>query len=292
MSTLHEKIKEFLQDKNSDQLMSEGDIDADGANSLVNEQTESDTVEDKKEEIVEKVDMSEHLTALSEGEELSEEFKKKAATIMEAAVAAGVAKEMASINEKYEASLIEAVDKIRNELAESIDEMLSELIEEWVNENRIALQAGAKNEVVESFIDGLKTLFTEHYIEIPEEKVDILDEQAQVIEDLATKLEEQSKEIAELSDIAEGLARLNIIESVGRSLTMTEYEKFKSYCEGVSFETPDQYEDKVKVIKEQYFPVTKGDSPVGDETPVLVGNETANTVVNAYVNALKNPLKF
>lgn len=235
--------------------------------------------------------VKEHIDALTAGEALSEDFKAKAAVILEAAIADGVSKELDRLEEEHAQQLDEAVNAVREELVNQIDGFLTTIVEAWVEENELALERGIKGEIVENFIDGLKTLFTEHYIEVPEEKLDILDEQAEQIESLTTALDESVSEIETLKAEVTGLTRARVMESVGDSLTDTEFEKFASLCEGLAYESAETFEEKVKTIKESHFHVTKPNSIIAEsDTPVPMNLVEGS--MKKYVEALSNPLTF
>lgn len=256
------------------------------------DESEDEGDEDEKEDSDEKkFKFKEHIDALTSGEDLSEEFKVKAATIFEAAVAAGVESEMQRLEEEYSNALDEAVTEIRDNLIENIDGFLNVVVENWMQQNELALEHGIKNEVLENFVDGLKNLFKESYIEVPEDKLNILDEQAEQIESMNAKLEESNVMIAELGKMVVDLTKTRIQESVGDSLTDTEFEKFASLCESVEFTSDEEYEEKVQTIKESYFPKNKRETsvPVTD-SPVPV-NMTEG-VMSKYVEALGSSLTF
>ena len=236
--------------------------------------------------------VKEHVAALTDGEELSEDFKNKAAIILEAAIAEGVQNELARLDEEYAQRLDEAVEAVRDEIIENIDGFLNVVVENWMNDNEIAIENGIKNDILENFVDGLKNLFKENYIEIPEEKLDILDEQSSKIEELTGYLEESIGVIQTLEDQVVGLTCSRIQESVGVSLSNLDYEKFSALCEGIQFESEEDYEHKVKTIKESYFPKTKRETVISEsDTPVH--QSLTEGAMSHYVNALSSSsLKF
>jgi hypothetical protein len=317
--TVDELLEETIEEVKDEEVISEGEAAADnakitagkskkfaGSNNSTDPLTMKQETGDKQDDngdnakikaglsrklAAEDVDASEHLDALAEGEDLSEDFKAKAKTIFEAAVADMVNKEMERLEEEHQAELSEAVEEVRAELIENIDGYLTAVVNEWMTDNAVALERGIKVDIVENFIDGLKGLFNEHYIEVPEEKYDVLDEQAEKIEELISTIEESASTIEALSTKVEELTKIRIMESVGDSLTDTEYEKFADLCEGADFDSEEGFTKKVQTIKESYFPKGKGKTVVSEQdSPVMVTESTG--VMSKYVDALKNPLNF
>ena len=235
--------------------------------------------------------VSEHVDALMTGEDLSEDFKAKAGAIMEAAIADGVANELDRLDEEYAQKLDEAVEAVRDELVENIDGFLNEMVQKWMQDNELALERGVRTDIVENFVDGLKNLFKENYIEVPEEKYDVLDEQAEKIEELTAMLGESVEAIEQLTTEVKTLSKKNVMESVGEALTDTEYEKFAGLLEGVEFVSVEEFESKAKTIKESYFPKTKRASVIA-ENDEPVSQTLVEGSMAQYVNALTNPLTF
>ena len=236
--------------------------------------------------------VKEHIDALTDGEELSEEFKQKAAVILEAAIADGVAKEIERLEEEYTQQLVEAVEEVREDLEANIDGFLNLMVEKWIEANEVALESGIKNEVLENFVDGLKTLFKETYIELPEEKLDILDEQANEIDVLNDNLGEAVNIIENLEARVIELTKTRIQESVGDLLTDKDFEKFAQLCEGVEFTSEDAYESKLKTVKESYFPTKTQQNSVIAEGDTPVPQALTEGSIAKYAAALSNPLAF
>jgi hypothetical protein len=257
--------------------------------------SDDDTTEEPEEESEEQDDpVTEHIDALLNGEELSEEFRTKATTIFEAALADGVKKQVAQLEEQYNEMLNDAITSVQEELVDKIDGYLNTIVEEWVKENQLAIERGVKADLVEEFIDGLKKLFNDHYVDIPEEKADILDEQIERLETAESQLEEATQKVAELEAEVIELRKLRNIEMVGEELTDSQFEKFLGLCEEVEFESEESFVTKIKTIKESYFPskTTVNESvSVNMDTPLLVDEKTSETI-NAYVKALSSPLTF
>jgi len=197
--------------------------------------------------------VKEDVDALLNGEELSEEFRAKAETIFEAAVMTRVKSEVARIEEEFESKLAEAVAKNTEGIVEQVDGYLGYIAEQWMTQNEIALERGMKSDILEGFIGGLKNLFEEHYIDIPEEKFDVLGEMESQIEELETKLNEQVAANIELSKTLAESNRAEIVKSISEGLTDTETEKFMSLVEELSYEDQASFETKVKTIRENYF---------------------------------------
>ena len=197
--------------------------------------------------------VKEDIDALLNGEELSEEFRQKAETIFEAAVMTRVKAELARIEEEFEAKLAEQVAQNTEGLVEQVDGYLGYIAEQWMTQNEIALERGMKSDILEGFIGGLKNLFEEHYIDIPEEKFDVLGEMESKIDELEAKLNEQVAANIELSKTLAESNRAEIVKTVSEGLTDTETEKFMSLVEELSYEDQASFETKVKTIRENYF---------------------------------------
>ena len=242
---------------------------------VAEEETTTDEVvseeETTEEEVVaeaptyEEIDIEEDVTALVEGEELSEEFKEKAKTILEAAIKGKVTQIKESLEAGYETKLVEEVEEIKGALNERVDSYLEYVAEEWFTENQLAVEGGLKEELTESFMTGLKSLFEEHYVTIPEEKYDVLQSMVEKLDDMETKLNEQiEKNVGLNKRLAESVAD-GILESVSEGLAATQKEKLASLAESVEFDSEAQYRDKLETLKESYFP-TKSSSTVKSES--------------------------
>ena len=236
--------------------------------------------------------MKEDMDALFNGEELTEDFKTKAATIFEAAVMARVNAEVARIEEEFEAKLAEQVEQNTQGIVEQVDGYLGYIAEQWIAQNELALERGIKSEILEGFITGLKGLFEEHYIDIPEEKYDVLGEMEETISALEAKLNEQVEANVELTKTLAEAKRQEIVKSISEGLTDSESEKFMSLVEELSYEDAETYETKVKTIRENYFTgKTTEVSSVVTDAPVEVLTEdtkvkTVDPKMSAYLSAL------
>jgi len=207
------------------------------------------------------INVKEDIDALVEGEELSEDFKSKASTIFEAAVHQKVMEVAASkvdeMEKEYQTELQEEIVSFRDELTDKVDGYLNYVVEEWMKENELALESSLRSEITEEFMGGLKDLFTEHYIEVPDEKVDIVENLFDKVEDLEGQLNTQVQDNIKIKSELNEYRKDKILEEVCDDLADTQSEKMKSLVEGVSYEDDsEKFEEKVKTIKENYFPET------------------------------------
>ena len=242
------------------------------------------------------INVKEDIAALVQGEELSEEFKSKAATIFEAAVHQKVMEvssdKIDELEKEFQDNLQEEIVSFRDELTEKVDGYLNYVVEEWMKENELALESSLRSEITEEFMSGLKNLFTEHYIEVPEEKVDIVENLFDKVEELEEKLNSQIQENVKVKDELNDYRKNKILEEVCEDLADTQAEKMKSLVDGVTYEeNADDFENKVKMIKESYFPnQVKQDENIEqedvvseeevDETPKM------NNIMEAYSKAI------
>ena len=236
-----------------------------------------------------KYDFTEDVDAIVAGEELSEEFRQRAATIFEAAVTAKVNDEVKVVTEAFEQSLTEEVEKVKTELAEKVDDYLSYAAKQWLEENSIAVEHGIKNEMAESFFNGLKELFVEHNFTVPEEKFNLLDGMAGEIDDMEKKLNEQIDANVTLNKRVGELVKMEIVTECAAGLAETQKEKLASLAEGVEFETEEDFRKKIETIKESYFTrkeATEVADPTEDKGETLVEDTTSHTM-SKYVDALK-----
>ena len=239
----------------------------------------------KKEEI----DVSDHVDALVNGEtDLSEDFKNKAATIFETAIKSKVAEIAESMEADYNTKLEQESAKAKDELTEKVDSYLSYVVEEWMKENEIALERGIKGEIAEDFISGLKKLFAEHYIDVPDEKYDVLEAQATKIEDLESKLNEQIEKNVELKAENKEKTKGELMSEVSSDLADTQKEKFAKLAEEIEWSDADSFKSKCETIKESYFGAKEEvkdslhDVAAGDEA----SNEDLSKAMAAYTAAI------
>ena len=250
------------------------------------ETTEEEVVEEESEPIAE-FDIEEDVNALLEGEELSEEFQEKAKTIFEAAINSRIAVIQESLEKQYSEKLTEEVEGIKTELNERVDSYLEYVADEWFTENQLAVEQGLKSEMSESFLSGMKSLFEEHYVTIPEEKYDVLESMVEKLDEMETKLNEQiEKNVSLNSRLAESVAD-GILESVSEGLAATQKEKLASLSESVEFESEESYREKLVTLKESYFPsATPTTKPENLSEGVDSSPESISGSMGAYLKTL------
>ena len=245
------------------------------------ETTEEEVVaeeEQTEEEVVTEtiVNVDEDIEALLKGEELSEEFQEKAKTIFEAAIRSKIAEVKSELQEQYEATIVEEVATVKAELTERLDAYLEYVADEWMSENQLAVEAGLKTEMTESFLTGMKTLFEEHYVTIPEEKYNVLDSMVDKLDEMEGKLNEQiNKNIALTKRLSESTSDV-IFADVTEGLAVTQKDKLAKLAENVEFDSEDTYREKLVTLRESYFP-SNGTSVQRNETETLTeGTETGH----------------
>ena len=230
--------------------------------------------DEKKEEKEKDIDVKEHVDALVAGDDsLSEEFKQKAATVFEAAIKSKVKEIAEEIEADYNKKFEEETSKAKDELVEKVDSYLSYVVEEWMKENELALERGIKGEIAEDFISGLKKLFEDHYIDVPDEKYNVLEDQASKIEELNKKLNESIEKNIELSKENGKYVRQSIVDEASKELAETQKEKFNKLAEEVDYKNEEDFRTKVSTIKESYF--GKKDSS-GEIDDVAADSNTLN----------------
>ena len=264
----------------------------DDEETIEEEETSTEDVvaeEETAEEVVAEYDVEEDVNALLGGEELSEEFKEKAKTIFEAAINAKVAEIKETLEAQYAEKLAEEVEAAKESLAERVDSYLEYVADEWFEENALAIENGLKTEMTESFLTGMKGLFEEHYVTIPEDKYDVLESMVEKLDDMETKLNEQiEKNISLNGRLAEATAG-GILDQVSEGLAVTQKEKLASLSESVEFESEDQYREKLETLKESYF---SGKAPVAKTETLSEGVDSAEGVeshsasMEAYLRTL------
>ena len=245
----------------------------------------------KTEERLKSVDVKEHVDALLNSDSnLSEDFKSKAATIFETAVKSKIRSEIKRLEDEYASELIEAQTENRNSLTEKVDNYLNYVVEEWMKENELALERGLKGEIAEDFISGLKTLFEDHYIDVPNEKYNVLEDQADKISKLEKKLEETIQQVVEAKEANSSLIKEKVMNDVSSDLTDTEIEKFQTLAQDVEYSNEEGYAEKLNTIKESYFPRQKAETKNIDneqvETGTAVQDITEGSPMAKYINAI------
>jgi uncharacterized phage infection (PIP) family protein YhgE len=251
------KEEEDLEDED---ILSEEEGDEDEVEEVL-KRLKKMTEEDDEEEVVEEeYDIEEDVNALLAGEDLSEEFQEKARTIFEAALRSKVSEIKESLEEQYSNVLAEEVEEIKTELAERVDSYLEYVADEWISENALAVEQGLKTEMTESFLQGMRGLFEEHYVTIPEEKYNVLESMVEKLDEMETKLNEQiEKNISLNKRLSESVAD-GIFEQVSEGLADTQKDKLASLSESVEFESEIEYREKLETLRESYFP-SRGVSP-------------------------------
>ena len=235
------------------------------------------------------ITIDEDVDALVEGEELSEEFKEKAKTILEAAIKSKVVQIKETLEAEYDEKLLEEVEEIKGALNERVDSYLEYVADEWFAENQLAVETGLKEELTESFMTGLKGLFEEHYVSIPEEKYDVLESMVEKLDDMETKLNEQIEKNVSLNQRLAGATADSIFESVSDGLADTQKEKLASLSESVEFESETEYREKLETLKESYFPTAKAPTTAKTETlseGMEAAPETHSASMAAYLKSM------
>ena len=253
---------------------------------------EEDAIEEEVEEVEEEtteVDIEEDVNALLGGEELSEEFKEKAKVIFEAAINAKITEIKNSLEEQHAAALAEEVEEVKEELAERVDSYLEYVADEWFNENALVVEQALKAEMTESFLHGLKGLFEDHYVSIPEDKYDVLESMVEKLDEMETKLNEQiEKNISLNKRLAESVAD-GVLDQVSEGLAQTQKEKLASLAESVEFESEEEYREKLETLKEAYFP-TKVSTPRARTESLSEGVDNAPESVSGSMATYLNTL--
>lgn len=251
----------------------------------------------KTKDAMPKLNVKEDIDEMFDGQELSEEFKDNVSTLFEAAVSARIIAETARLEEQYEARIAEELATFNEELTTKLDTYLDYVVEQWMKENEVAIESTLRNELMEEFMEGLKNLFSEHYISVPETKVDVLEALAEKVSELEGKLDETISENMELKNFVLDNQRLEILEEVSSDLALTQQEKFAALAEGIEFDGDlETYEKKLKIIKENYFKTesTSYSSNIDEETfegETTAGVTNVDPQVNRYVQALARTVK-
>jgi len=261
--------------------------------------TPGQTLKVEEQEKEEEMDLSDDVKALIGDEKLTEEFKARATTIFEAAVKYKVKEAKKKMQTSYEEKLKEEVNSTKTELVEKVDSYLNYVVEEWMKQNEIAVERGIKGEIAEDFITGLKKLFEDHYINVPDEKYDVLEDQASTIEELNKKLNEQIESNVKLNSEIGKLTRQDIVDAVSSDLTDTNKEKFSKLAEEVEYSNAEEFKKKVSTIKESYFVSKKEisskdgiDNVAEGETTDNVDLSNAMTAYAAAISKTKNTIKI
>jgi len=273
----------------TDEDEDEAEVEVDDDESEVEDEEVKEKKSVKKES---SVDFSDDLNALVEGEEsLAEGFKDKAALIFEAAISSKLKVEVAKLEESYESKLEEATTEVKESLVDKVDSYLSYVAEQWVEENKLQVESGLRTEIAESFMSSLYDVFTEHHINVPEDKVNLVDELAEQVEKLSGQLNESVDKGIELSKTIKEHQKVDAIAEATIGMTELDIDKLKGLVESVEFEDIESFTSKLKTIKESYFKV-KSSKP---EEELLVSDDADKSVspsMAAYVAAINNNTKF
>ena len=256
---------------------------------------DEEIAEDKEETSEMNIDLSDDVKALvSTDADLSEEFKEKAATIFETAVKTRIKEQVKILEAQYDEKLSKETETVKEAMVEKVDSYLNYVVEEWMKENELAVERGIRTEIAEDFITGLKDLFKEHYIDVPEEKYNVLDDLTAQKEDLESKLNEQIEKNVELSKKVSESDKASVLADVTADLADTEKEKFEAMAENIEYDSADKFKEKLETVKESYFPKTKlettddsVDSVAANEPTVEVGTDA----MAAYTAAISKNVK-
>ena len=243
------------------------------------------------------IDLTDDVKALvSSDADLSEEFKEKAATIFETAVKTRIQEQTKILEAQYEEKLSAEKETVKEAMVEKVDSYLNYVVEEWMKENELAVERGIRTEIAEDFITGLKGLFKEHYIEVPEEKYNVLDDLTNQVKDLESKLNEQIEKNVNLSKVVSESEKTTLINDVSADLAETEKEKFAKMAENVEFDSAPKFKEKLETVKESYFPKTKIEEAASkDEVDSVAANIPVDAgtsdAMAAYTAAISKDLK-
>ena len=296
--TAGKKVSKVKDQVNKDE--NDGSLPNDNKPSGMKEEeveVEGDEIAETAESSEMDIDLTDDVKALvSTDADLSEEFKDKAATIFETAVKTRIKEQTKILEAKYEEKLSSEKETVKEAMVEKVDSYLNYVVEEWMKENELAVERGIRTEIAEDFITGLKDLFKEHYIDVPEEKYNVLDDLTNQVKELEGKLNEQIEKNVNLTKEVNVSERTNLVAEVSADLADTEKEKFASMAENVEFDSAPKFREKLETIKESYFPKTKiEESSSKDEVDSVAANgpvvEQSSDAMAAYTAAITRNLK-
>ena len=286
-------VKGFMSKVKKEEVETEEEVVAEDQTSEEEVVAEEETVEETTAlpEITDEVDIDDDVNALLGGQELSEEFREKAKTIFEAALKSKVTQLREALEAHYESKLVEEVEGMKDELIERVDSYLEYVADEWLQENALQVERGIRTEMTESFLEGMRGLFEEHYVSIPEDKYDVVESMVDKLDEMESKLNEQiEKNITITKSLSEATAD-GIVSEVSEGLSSTQKEKLASLAEGVGFESEQSYKEKLETLKESYFKT----SPKRSDTEVLTEENAAapatTDAMSAYIQALSHATK-
>lgn len=292
-----EDVKEVAEKDKEKEVKEVADKEDEKKKEVSEAEHKDDEKEVKKETAKDKVknmDMKEDVAALTEGEELSEEFKQKAATVFEAAVKAKLVEEIENLEGEYETKVNEKVSEVKEEIVDKVDAYLNYVVEEWMKENELAIEKGLRNEITEDFIGGLKSLFESHYINVPQEKYDVIESQAAEIEKLKEDYNKSIEKNVELNQKIAESTREDIIKDVSSDLAATEADKLKGLAEGIEYKDAESFRKSVETLKNSYYPKAKASDTESNEVAEQnAGSDNLSESMAAYTAAIskskKNP---
>ena len=278
-------FQQYEEEERDEEIVSEAEDKEEG-----HEDEKQDKAMMKK--MMAKKNMKEDIDALLQGEDLSEEFVSKATTIFEAAVLSRVEQIAEEVEEQLQEQFELAVEELKEDFATKIDDYLNYMVEEWMTENELAIESGLRSEIVEDFIGGLKNLFAEHYIDIPEEKVDVVEEMATKVEELEEKLNEEIQKSIEYRKEINEHRRIQAVQAVCEGLTQTQVEKLKSLAEGVEFTSEEDFAEKLITLKEAYAHTTvkAGEKSALEEGVEVPEDKPAKASTDPLINAVVNSI--
>ena len=255
------------------------------------DEEDEDEDEDEEDEMKEEFDIEEDVNALLEGEELSEEFQEKARTIFEAAIRSKVSEIKEELQQTYENALVEEVEFIKQELTERVDSYLEYVADEWIQENALAVEHGLKTEMTESFLQGMKSLFEDHYVTIPEDRYDVIESMVDKLDEMEEKLNEQiQRNVALNRRLAESVADV-IFADVAEGLALSQKDKLASLAENVEFDGEENYREKLVTLRESYFPTNTGtqrgiSENLSEEVSYEGTENSVSPIMEAYLQTL------
>ena len=282
-----EEISEDEATAETDEVVAEQETTTDEV--VAEEETTEEEVVAEEEDY--KVDVEQDVQALFEGEELSEEFQSKARTIFEAAIKEKVSEIKENLQTAYEQALVEEVASVRDELTERVDAYLEYVADEWIQENQLQVESGLKTEMTESFLEGMKSLFEEHYVSVPEDKYDVLESMVDKLDEMESKLNEQiERNVALNQRLAESNSDV-ILADVSEGLALSQKEKLASLASNVEFESETDYREKLEKLRESYFPSTNTSAPSAHSETISEGTavdspQQVSSAMEAYMQTL------
>ena len=291
-------VKEETVDEESETISEEEDeVVVEGEEEVAEEEVVAEEG-DEEEVVEEEFDIEEDVNALLAGEELSEEFQEKARTIFETAIRSKVSEIKEELQETYENALVEEVNFIKQELTERLDAYLEYVADEWINENALAVEHGLKTEMTESFLSGMKSLFEDHYVSIPEDRYDVIESMVDKLDEMEEKLNEQiERNVALNRRLAESVADV-IFADVAEGLALSQKDKLASLAENVEFDSEENYREKLVTLRESYFPTRPAGTQIDVSETLSEGvshdtdlNESVTPMMGAYLQTLSRVAK-